>query len=731
MSNVNQPGPSHSTVQNDSPSLLSWEGDKMFNIYIYDYCFKRGFRKTAQELLHEADIPPDSQPPINARQGLLFEWWSVFWVLFTAKANGTGSEDALTYIQASFEYNGFSRFYPLHGNQANARARLPGPGGQPLPGGRQVGNGGMPMGPRPFPPTNGPMMNGVGPNPGPGFSNGLLLPPNQSAPPNQSGPNFAPLPGQRQSLTGNPRGSSGGAGPFPSPIMANSPHNNGSGPHSSQQQPPMMSTLGHSPHLGPRIMPPPPNGMQGAPGPYPNLNRPPSRTTSPGQMVGMIQHRSPSLGARQAPGMDPIGGIPLPNLNSLKEEVGLAGKENANLTMEEKSRLVNLWRNRQQRKPGGPPNVTAPGPSMPMPPPGSRRTAGKRSSTSPREDQPDIAATGSPPNKKPRHSPDAMAYQQGPGAQPGMGPPGGPGQPPMPGQQPMGGMRPPMAGGPMNGFQPGPGSMGGPMGGPPPPMGPNGIPPHMNAMSPSMGGMPGQPSGMMTPQMQVMSRQQDGSMIYRSQVANYTRTQMQGSGAGSPSDPTFGVGPGGPSTNPFPGAPGSQGRMPGKHGSGLIPPPSPRMNKDGSKDGGMGMKIEDSPRNGMNPPPSAGMTPTGTGPSSSTPGPSGNSLSGLPPSSQNQTPTNSQSGPPPPPPSTMDSLGVGNPQMGGMMPNGAGMSDIPFLDGFMTDLDFDPNIFRDTTVGVGVGGDLNFERDFGQWFNPNDQALEDPLDPLK
>lgn len=44
-----------------------------FNIYIYDYCHKRGFKKTARELLLEADIAPESTPPINARQGLLFE----------------------------------------------------------------------------------------------------------------------------------------------------------------------------------------------------------------------------------------------------------------------------------------------------------------------------------------------------------------------------------------------------------------------------------------------------------------------------------------------------------------------------------------------------------------------------------------------------------------------------------------------------------------------------------
>ena len=74
---------------------------------------------------------------------------------------------------------------------------------------------------------------------------------------------------------------------------------------------------------------------------------------------------------------------------------------------------------------------------------------------------------------------------------------------------------------------------------------------------------------------------------------------------------------------------------------------------------------------------------------------------------------------------------MGNPQMGGM--NGGGLgADMPRVGDFMADMpgveSFDPNIFRDT---VGVGGDLNFERDFGQWFNPNDQALEDTLDSMK
>jgi collagen type III alpha len=44
-----------------------------FNIYIYDYCYKRGFLKTARELLLEAEIGVAPFPPINARKSLLFE----------------------------------------------------------------------------------------------------------------------------------------------------------------------------------------------------------------------------------------------------------------------------------------------------------------------------------------------------------------------------------------------------------------------------------------------------------------------------------------------------------------------------------------------------------------------------------------------------------------------------------------------------------------------------------
>ncbi|TFY73034.1 hypothetical protein EWM64_g10978, partial [Hericium alpestre] len=60
------------TETSPTSASLSWEGERMFNIYIYDYCLKRGFSKTANQLAEESGIPRESQPPIDARQGLLF-----------------------------------------------------------------------------------------------------------------------------------------------------------------------------------------------------------------------------------------------------------------------------------------------------------------------------------------------------------------------------------------------------------------------------------------------------------------------------------------------------------------------------------------------------------------------------------------------------------------------------------------------------------------------------------
>ncbi|KAF8496084.1 hypothetical protein BU17DRAFT_18539, partial [Hysterangium stoloniferum] len=71
-----QPTPLSSNPAQQAP--ISWEGDRMFNVYIHDYFLKRGFLKAAKELESEADIANDATPPINARQGFLFECGSFY-----------------------------------------------------------------------------------------------------------------------------------------------------------------------------------------------------------------------------------------------------------------------------------------------------------------------------------------------------------------------------------------------------------------------------------------------------------------------------------------------------------------------------------------------------------------------------------------------------------------------------------------------------------------------------
>ena len=59
----------------------------------------------------------------------------------------------------------------------------------------------------------------------------------------------------------------------------------------------------------------------------------------------------------------------------------------------------------------------------------------------------------------------------------------------------------------------------------------------------------------------------------------------------------------------------------------------------------------------------------------------------------------------------------------GMPPSGSGL-DMNFLDNTFMDIgsEFDPStLFR-------PDGDINFERDFGQWFNPDDTVMGASLD---
>ncbi|GLB41577.1 hypothetical protein LshimejAT787_1001770 [Lyophyllum shimeji] len=833
--------------QNDgSPQTLSWEGEKMFNIYIYDYCFKRGFRKTARELMAEADIAPDSTPPINARQGLLFEWWSVFWVLFTAKANGTGGEDAMLYTQHQANQ--------LLQRQANQRLQAP-PGQAPLPG-QQPQPGmhhqpGPPMGrlangvaPRPgmmgFMP-NGPMPNGVGPPQGslqPGghnsFSmavgapqpNGIPGQPGQSSQggPSAPGPNFQPLlPGQRPSIGGGmpqsqppqqPAQQRGPNGPFQSPNMAaNSPQNppGQQPPHPQQQlsQPPMGQLGGPSPHLTHMnrggMLPPnqgmnPMNPQQGPPGqqgnapPPSQYQRSPSRAATPGQGQGGMMHPSPSIANRPPPGtgqMMPGGmmdanlnnqlmAIPTATLSQIKQELGMDNKDLPSLTSQDKQRILTVYRTRQpgpqQNKPGGgPPDNAAAGPSnqMMQPPNQQQRNnpqqrnpqqqtpqqqqqqqqqqRGKRNSTSPGEEHENLPRNdSSPPDRKRlRRSPmeqpavPPMNYPHTPQQQPQPHPqqPGGPQM--MMGPQGMMVMRHPPNMGMNGGGQQHPGQppMGGAMnlGG----MGMGGQQqmglPHMGGggMNPQMGH-----PGSITPHMQNQQMQAREHAMRQHQQAMLPKGPQQGGlgnmtgNAGSPSsaDPStfnmggsIGQGAGGPGFGPGPNRMGGAKSM-------MPPPQSPGMNAP-PKDQNAGPGAQNNAKNASqnpsmpanhgsprNPPPgsnNSGHTPNanGTGPPTPAPGnpqnpnPGGPGQGGLGVGGQNMAPSPSSILGSGGPPMNTSSMG-GQPSLGTDMSGGIFSTD--FIQSVASSLDeFDTTLFR-------PDGDINFERDFGQWFNPDD-----------
>jgi hypothetical protein len=356
-------------------SISSRSPHPRFNIYIYDYCNKRGFRKTARELLAEAEIPPDSAPPINAKQGLLFESVPAFLAL-SPHLNRPFQvvECLLGAFHRQEQWLGNGGCYGLHPGmytgavlpllptnvdhqhqmqQANLRQ-----GSRPLshqlPQVNRMINGAqkpqnliqhdvqLPNGPNSSSALGNPAhmqfpMVGAGPQP-----NGI---PTGSAPPGANPPlqNFSALmPGQRQGPPQH-RGPNG-VNPYQSPTMAHSPQNQGGNPGPNPQNP--MNQLGPSPRMAHMVragmLPPNANMGSGPPTqtpPFSQLARSPSRPGTPGQ----VMQRSPSLMDRQTP-VNPheaslnseLSRLPTSVLTSIRQELGVHDKELQSLTFEEK-----------------------------------------------------------------------------------------------------------------------------------------------------------------------------------------------------------------------------------------------------------------------------------------------------------------------------------------------------------------------------------------------------------
>ncbi|KAG1787495.1 uncharacterized protein HD556DRAFT_1246775 [Suillus plorans] len=711
----------------------SWEGDRMFNIYIYDYCNKRGFRKTARELLVEAEIPPDSAPPINARQGLLFEWWSVFWVLFTAKSNGTGTDDAMVYTHHQMQQQ--------HLRQHNApQMRQAPPAMNRFMNGTQRPQASMP--------PNGQMPNGVGPaslpgNPGP-IQNGAQgpmafpmngpqtngIPMSSGGPPGQPGSFSQLLPGQQR--PGGPPRPNGAAPPFQSPTMSHSPHitggNPGSGPQHSQSMNQLVGPPGHLTNLN-RPMHPSNPSLGSAPQtqtpPFP-MGRSPSRPGTPGQ-GGMMQ-RSPSLVARQTPSNDPnlgmlnqeLSRLPTEAVTAVKAAMGFGDKELHSLSFQDKQRIMNEVRQRSVKAsqlgpvPSNLQGMAPPGqqrrpvqhPTMQQPPQQqqqqqqhqqqqhqqqqqhAQRTI-KRNSTSPGEEHGTLPnSENSPPDRKrQRRTPPPMEQTSSMGPGPGYPHPQQQGMPGGPQQMPNGNMMRPMQGAPMNNFQP------------------HGVPPNMG--NPGMGLPMGAPGNAMSPGMvpgpghnMMMT---NAAMQYRQSMTATTKTLLAAAAPGA-SEQGF---------HPVQGQQqfvGSQNNRIGqnlaqaKPMGGMAPPASPAIGgpmKD-QKDvkpminNPSGMP-EGSPHNAPAAPGQGGPSSNPTGSAHGTAPPTPNTINSS--ITQSPAPNGTPSVPPASNPASQP-----QPNLSDLPPN---FMSSDFMQSMSALEDLDPSMFR-----------TDFEQDFREWFDP-------------
>lgn len=579
----------------------------MFNIYIHDYCMKRGYERTANTLREEASIQEDPQPPINAKQGLLFEWWSVFWVLFSAKSSGSGPEDAMVYTHYQTQQTA---------NRQTQAARAP----QPMQGLSRFANG--PAGPR----QGGQMPNGV-PTPGqpgqPPIPNGISHYQANGAPAT-NGPTMGTPSQQPMILTQRP-GQAPGAGqlrgpngaPFQSPTMAQQV---AGGPPGAHMTGPMNASQ------PPRMPMPPPNtpGMGGQ-----QQQQQQQHQQAPFQHLGS-QPGSPAQNNLTAPSPRQMPRQTLPEIRQLQEtelnqaimkinptrlaeikaEAGCGNKDLPSMTLEDKHGVIEIARARNLLQPftrnAQPlaPNAAAGPSNMQMPPPGQRpgmnqpplsqqgmqQRNAKRSSASPGDDKDQSQNESSPPAPKRLRPSPANEH-----AQPPMAPilPFPSSQPGVPGMQHA--MRP------MTG----------------PPFQQQGLP-HMNMqhgmnaqhISPQMVGM--------TPQMQQYRQsmhqlhKQQGGMMMPGNVPSPASADSPFNGDGSQSRPNTGQFGGPPGQGQVQGGMAAQNRPPGPPGpppSKMMPPPqSPGMShtknpnppKDGHPDGsGVGSSPRNAPQPGQ------------------------------------------------------------------------------------------------------------------------------------
>ncbi|XP_057415988.1 transcriptional corepressor LEUNIG-like [Lotus japonicus] len=79
-------------------SRVNYEADRMLDEYIHDYFVKRQLHASASTFQTEGNVSTEPVV-IDAPNGFLFEWWSVFWEIFVNRTGARRSEAAVAYLK--------------------------------------------------------------------------------------------------------------------------------------------------------------------------------------------------------------------------------------------------------------------------------------------------------------------------------------------------------------------------------------------------------------------------------------------------------------------------------------------------------------------------------------------------------------------------------------------------------------------------------------------------------
>ncbi|CAG8542471.1 35287_t:CDS:2, partial [Racocetra persica] len=162
----------HSQVdQNQRNGMHIKREQRLLNAYVYDFLKRSGATETAKAYLREGDFQncvkndgtvnsingssssdndntplPDVDVPVQAPEGFLYEWWTVFWDIYSAKLNRPGTADAHRYVVDQQMRNSRNRMRLMHDslNQIPVGTFPQLSGGmmnqmQAIPGGNRVG----------------------------------------------------------------------------------------------------------------------------------------------------------------------------------------------------------------------------------------------------------------------------------------------------------------------------------------------------------------------------------------------------------------------------------------------------------------------------------------------------------------------------------------------------------------------------------------------------------------